>query len=364
MVVYNLDETPDVFIAPYYYNDEFVYNRTVIKEEENRKQIHSINLRSDKLVIYGSEVKESMFKTLYESLIIRLKNGWIFVNCNGACYVCVGGKTYRPIHNIIFDWSSFGVIVPTSMNDMLKKQVEELEKAVENSKQQIELAKIEVESTKASLKASNDEIKELKKVQNELGLKVQKANEKVALTDFEVELYKIELESCRKELDEILDDLCYCKDEKAKMEVELNKMRDQFLSEISNSNKRNGDLEMKSKLLENELSSVRSELHSSKEQLECSNKNAKELEDQLCMVNKDLSSVQSELHIMQDRLLSEISTSNNRNHYLEMKSKTLENQLSLMQSELYSMQNQLKFSDKNVKELEEQLSSFKKNLKT
>ncbi|KAK9690011.1 hypothetical protein RND81_09G098700 [Saponaria officinalis] len=261
-----------------------------IKGEEDRKTIGYINLRSDKLMLYGSEVKESMLQRFYESLVLRPKVGIIYVNCNGACYVRVAGKTYRPIHNVIFDWSSFGVVVPNSLNESLKKQVEELEKAVEKSNKEGELARIEVECTKASLKASNDEVNELKKVQYELGLKVQKAYEKVALVDFELELYKIELESCKKELDDVLDDLCSCKDERAKMEVELYTMRNQFSSEIFNSNKRNDDLYMKSKLLENELSS-----------LELSNKNVKALEEKLSSFKNICKDMKEELEKVQDQ---------------------------------------------------------------
>ncbi|KAK9690012.1 hypothetical protein RND81_09G098800 [Saponaria officinalis] len=301
MVIYNLEETPNVFITPNYYDNVFEYRMEEFKGEEDGKTIGYINLRSDKLMVYGSEVKESVLQRFYESLVLRPKVGIIYVNCNGACYVRVAGRTYRPIHNVIFDWSSFGVVVPNSLNESLKKQVEELEKAVKKSNKEGELARIEVECTKASLKASNDEVNELKKVQNELGLKVQKAYEKVALVDFELELYKIELESCKKELDDVLDDLCSCKDERAKMEVELHTIRDQLSSEILNSNKINDDLEMKSKFLENELTLVRYELHSTKDKLEFSDKNVKALKEQLSSFKNICKDMKEELEKVQDQ---------------------------------------------------------------
>ncbi|KAK9689994.1 hypothetical protein RND81_09G097000 [Saponaria officinalis] len=307
MVVYNLDETPDVFITPIYMNNEFVYEMAFVEGEENIKRIRSTDLRTDKLMIYGSEVKQSMLKRLYESLIIKPKTV-IFVNCNCACYVVVVGKVYKPIYNVIFDWYSFGVIVPNSVNDLLTKQVEKLEKAVENSKQQSELAKIEVESTKASHKASNDEVNELKKVQNELGLKVQKAYEKVALTDFEVELYKIELESCKKELDDVLDDLCCCKDEKATKEVEMNTVRDRLLDELCNSKEEKINMEKELQNKHDQISSINSSLHT-------------------------------------------------KNRELEMKLKSLEDKHSLIQFELHSTKDQQETLSKNLKELEETLSS-------
>ncbi|KAK9690003.1 hypothetical protein RND81_09G097900 [Saponaria officinalis] len=355
MVVYNLDETPDVFISPDYYDNKFVFEMAHIEKEETRKTIRSIDLRNDKLLIYGTEVKESMFKRLHESLLLRPQRGYVYVNCNGESYVLIGGKFYRPIHNVIFDWSSFGVIVPNSVNASLKKQVDELEKAVEKSNKEGEIAK-------ASLIASNDEMNELKKVQNKLSLEVQKAYEKVALIDFEVELYKIELRACKKELDEVLDDLCSCKDKRAKMEVEMRMMRDQLSSEISTANKRNYDLEMQSKNLENEVSSIRSELHSTKEQLESSDKNMKVIEEQLGVAQKELKSVRSELHTVRDQLLDEISISNKRNYDLEMKSKSLENELSSVLSELQSTKDQLESSNNNVNELNGQLCMANKEL--
>ncbi|KAK9689992.1 hypothetical protein RND81_09G096800 [Saponaria officinalis] len=395
MVVYNLDETPDVFITPYYYEDEFVFEMALIEKEEASKPIRSIDLRKDKLLIHGTEIRESMVRRLRESLLLRPKHNYIYVNCNGETYVLIGEKLYRPIDNVIFDWSSFGVIVPNSVNASLQKQVEELEKAVEKLNKEGEIAK-------ASLIASNDEVNELKKVQNEMGLEVQKAYEKVALINFKGERAKMEMHTMR---DQLLSEISTANKRNYDLEVKLKKLKNEMLSvrselhstkeqlksteenanvffehfcvahkelssirsefhamcdrlssEISTSDKRNYDLEMKSKSLENELSLLRSELFSTKDR---SGKNVKELEGQLCVANKELSSIQSELHTTRDRLLSEITISNKRNYDLEMKSERLANQLFLLQSELHSVKNRLEFSDKTGKELEEQLSSFK-----
>ncbi|KAK9689993.1 hypothetical protein RND81_09G096900 [Saponaria officinalis] len=332
MVVYNLDETPDVFISPDYYDNKFVFEMARIDNNLD-ETIRSIDLRNDKL--------------LHESLLLRPQRGYVYVNCNGETYVLKSGKFYRPIHNVIFDWSSFGVIVPNSLNASLKKQVEELEKAVEKSNKEGEIAK-------ASLIALNDEVNELKKVQNELGLEMQKAYEKVALIDFEVELYKIELKSCKRELDEVLDDLCSCKDERAKMEVEMRMLRDQLSSEISTANKRNYDLdmqskiwkmrnydlEMKSKSLENKLSSVLSELQSTKDQLESSNNKVNELEEQLLSFKNKCEDMKDKLEKVEE-LKDQIRFYEEEHQCMELLIQKMNNHIELINMEVKSSNQKL-----------------------
>ncbi|KAL9244014.1 hypothetical protein vseg_017834 [Gypsophila vaccaria] len=368
MVIYNLDETPNIFITPNYYDNEFEYRMEQFNGEEDRKIIRNINLRSDKLIIYGSEMKESMLKRLSGSLVIRPKVGIIYVNCNGACYFRVAGKTYRPIHNVIFDWSSFGVIVPNSAVESLRKQVDELEKAAEKSNKEGELARIEVESTKASLKASNDEVNELKKVQDDLSLKVQKAYENVALIDFELELYKIELESCKKELDEVLNELCSCKEERAKTEVELQKTHDLLSSEISNSNKRNYDCEMKSKMLEDELSSIQHDFKSTKNQLELSYKNVKQLEEQLSTFKNKCGDMKEESEKVQEQLymankevqntMTLLKSSTKEVEELKDKIRCYEEEHQCMELQLHKMSNHINLINLEVKSSNDKLDQL------
>uniref|UniRef100_A0A803N058 Uncharacterized protein n=1 Tax=Chenopodium quinoa TaxID=63459 RepID=A0A803N058_CHEQI len=318
MTTYNLEETPDVFITPRFYNNKFEYRMEHINGEGDRKVIRSIDLRNEKLMVYGTEIKESLLSRLYDSLILRPKAGIIYVNCEGACYFLISGSAcHRPIQNVIFDWSHFGVIIPNSLNDSLKKQLDEKDKNIDLLNHQVSSIEVEMQATKDNLKASMGEVEKLKeqvltckKEQNELGAKIQEAYERVALVDFELELYKIELDSYKKGEEEFLDEICSYKEKTQRLELDLQKTQAQ-------------------------LSSVNSELQSTKIELEISTKSIKELGIQLSLCKKE-------------------------NQELERKLKGVEEENSLISLELRSTKNELELSNKNVKDLEVILASCKK----
>ncbi|KAL2937681.1 Microtubule-associated protein 1A [Bienertia sinuspersici] len=153
-----------------------------VRESLSRRVIRNIDLRNDKLKVYGTEIKEPMLRRLYESLTLGVgpKMGHIYVNCNGACYFFVTGKGIcRPIYNSIFDWSAFEVIVPNSLTDSLRKKLEEKETEFEQSSAQcsskgdcLEVANKNIEDLEHQLacckKENKDMIIELRKLQDEL----------------------------------------------------------------------------------------------------------------------------------------------------------------------------------------------------
>ena len=217
MATYNLiKRTSSSFITRASHDDKFVYKMIRISGEQNWSHVHSMDLRSDRLVIHGTEIKESELVKLHQSFILRGRNGRVIVNCNGACYFWVDGWV-APVHNVILDWSQFGVIVPDSMNDSLRKKLEQKEKVIDEMKHQLSSAETEASSTKAALDASKKEVEDLKEQlsacrrgQDDMEAKLKKACSQISLTAVGLESKKIELESSQKEVNELGDRLSAC----------------------------------------------------------------------------------------------------------------------------------------------------------
>lgn len=284
MTTYNLEEDPNVFITPHLWDNKFLYRMEHFDAVENRKTIRQIDLRSDKLMVYGTEIKESMLQKLSESLILKSHVGILYVNCNGACYFLLTGKgCYRPIHNVIFDWSQFGVTVPNSVDDSLRKQLSSLES--------------EALSTKTSLEASNKAVKELegqllacRKEKQDMEVDLRKVSGQLPLIGFELEISKIELESYKKEVNELEDQLSTCMEVRENMKLEVQKLQDDIEQQLSTYKKERQDME-------DQLSLAKKELQYTKTQLESSQKMVL---DHLWSINSEVKSTNQRL----DQLLT------------------------------------------------------------
>lgn len=216
MAIYNLEEDPNIYITPTRYGNRFVYRMAnFVKGSYTRKVIRDIDLRNNKLMIHGTEIKETILRKLYESLTLGVgqKMGHIYVNCNGACFFFVSGKGIcRPIHNVIFDWSMFEVIVPNSLTDSLRKKLEEKEKEIEQNVQ-ISSAKNEALSAMASLEDADKNIKELEnqlssciKENEDMIKELRKLQDELSFTKDELKSTKVMvLESSTKEVNEVKD---------------------------------------------------------------------------------------------------------------------------------------------------------------
>ncbi|KAK9690006.1 hypothetical protein RND81_09G098200 [Saponaria officinalis] len=278
MVIYNLDETPNIFISVKTYGQKFMYRMSQVVGD-NRHLLRWIDLRNDKLRIYGNEINESMFQRLYDSLTFRNREGCMWVNCDGACYFIGEGKYFRLIHDVIFDWSPFGVRVPNSVNDLLRKELEQINLQKVNA--ELSCVNSELCSTKDQLESSNNSNNELnerilacERIKLDMEVKLQKACEKITSSDFEIRHYEVELKSCKDKL-----------------------------STVNSSLKtKNRELEMKLKSLEDEHCLVQSELHSTKDQREVLSKNVKELEERLLSSESRSREMEEELEKVQDQL--------------------------------------------------------------
>ena len=84
MATYKLEETPTVFISPHP-DDKFTYTMAQFNNELHLLSILRLaNLKEDKLIVYGTEIKELILQKLYESLRLGPRLGKIYVNCDGA----------------------------------------------------------------------------------------------------------------------------------------------------------------------------------------------------------------------------------------------------------------------------------------
>ncbi|KAK9689998.1 hypothetical protein RND81_09G097400 [Saponaria officinalis] len=364
MVVYNLDETPNIFISAQFYDNKFIYRMTQVVGD-NREVVRTIDLRNDKLRIYCNEINESMFQRLYDSLTFRNK----------------AGRSYSSlIHNVIFDWSPFGVTVPNSVNDLLRKALEHnnvkmnalnqelassnaalkglqdelLSFKNETRKMEFELQKVndelscvssELHSTKDKLECSNNNVTELKarlldvedikdklkdsnnelnerilaceRIKMDMEVKLQKACEKITSSDFEIRHYKVELKSC-------------------KDKNELQKKQDQISTVNYSLKTKNQELEMKLKSLEDEHCLVQSELHSTKDQREVLSKNVKELEERLLSSESQSREMEEELEKVQDQLrkaIEEVQCNVNLLEILRKEVEELNDQIKLHEKE-------------------------------
>ncbi|CAO2813177.1 unnamed protein product [Amaranthus hypochondriacus] len=213
MTTYNLEETQDTFISPFYLNNIFLYRMVRFKDESNFEIIRDIDLRKDKLIIHETEIKESMLQNMYDCLCLRQDIvGKIYVNCNGACYIVAKGKIYRPNDNAIFDWSRFGVIIPNSAIDISRKQVQDNEEKLSAMKIEFEVKKTEFkgkmtefETTQKEVKSLHDQLCNSKKENEEMKAKIQNMEDQICLYEEKLSALKIELETSNKNMKELED---------------------------------------------------------------------------------------------------------------------------------------------------------------
>lgn len=87
-----------------------------VRGQTRRSIIGDIDLNKDKLIIYGTEIKEAaMLQKLYDCLRLG-PSGTVFVNCNGECNIWISKSGFdRLHHNITFDWSPFGSSCSTKL---------------------------------------------------------------------------------------------------------------------------------------------------------------------------------------------------------------------------------------------------------
>ncbi|CAO2814697.1 unnamed protein product [Amaranthus hypochondriacus] len=210
-IIYNLDEDPNMYITPSNYGNRFVYKMvTFVRDSFTKKVIRNIDLRKDKLMIYETEIKEKMLKRLYDSLTLGNvpKMGHIYVNCLGACYFFVTGKGIcKPIYNIIFDWSKFEVIIPNSLNDSLRKQLdcskmenEDMIMKVKKLEEELSRTKNELEASRRVMETSRKEVNEVKDYDYEDNCK----NELLEKISNYIDTIDCKVKSTNKKLDEAL----------------------------------------------------------------------------------------------------------------------------------------------------------------
>ncbi|KMS96812.1 hypothetical protein BVRB_8g199940 [Beta vulgaris subsp. vulgaris] len=280
MTTYNLDETPHIFIAPYE-NKKMRYQKVNFKEWPKHSIIGDINLDKDKLIIHGTEIKEHMFQKLYDSLRLGAK-GTVFVNCNGACYIWMLSVGFdRLHHNVRFDWSPFGVTVPNSVDDLLRKELQQKDKEVVDMTSLLATAKGEASANKEGWEASKQEVEELKELllacrmeQLDKDVELQKVlSQQRSVKEFELEAAKFKVELF-KEIKERHDQVSDTnKKNYRNVEMELHMVQHQLF----NSRMENEDMKEKLQSIQDQVFSVVTELQSTKIELASSNKNMVEL---------------------------------------------------------------------------------------
>uniref|UniRef100_A0A803M622 Uncharacterized protein n=1 Tax=Chenopodium quinoa TaxID=63459 RepID=A0A803M622_CHEQI len=335
MTTYKLDETPDTYISALVDQGSCVYRMLSIKGESSYTYIRDIDLKKDKLIVYGTEIKESMWEKLHNSLLLRAKSGKVYVDCNGACYIVVyqtiqsnivTNNLYRPIDNVIFDWSQFGVIVPNSVNDSLRKQLQPKDQELMTMSSLLSSAKGEASACR---KQQQDTEMELQKVSNQLGVK-----------EFELNATKTKLELSKEEVKELQD-------------------------QVSNSNKKDyRNLEMELQKVQHQLSSTMSELETtkivwefSKEQLISSKKENEEIKVKIQSMQDQVYKAVADLQSERLKFESQILSCQKENEDVITELQKVQNELSFGNLELQLTKNRLETSDKKILELEEQLSS-------
>lgn len=290
MSTYKLEETPDTYISPcidpY---DSFVYRMVHFDGESNWRVIGNIDLRKDELIVHGTRINESLLQKLHSSLVLRPRTGKVYVNANGACYIVVTNKgIFRPINNIIFDWSLFGVIVPNSVNHSLRKQVQQKvqELAAMNT-----LLISSAKGDASALKKEMEEFKQLlltyQKDQEDMKMESREVRCKISSKEFELEDTKIEFESFKEEVKNLREQLYSSKNESEDMKTKVQNMQDQLCS------------------VEAELRSTKIELQSSKKSIkesESCNDKIKQLEEENLRCRKESEAKEAELLNVEDQL--------------------------------------------------------------
>lgn len=71
MATENSEDNPDHYIFPAADDENFVYRTCNSSGELNWRHVQSIDLRCDKLMIYGAVIKESTLDRLHQTLISR-----------------------------------------------------------------------------------------------------------------------------------------------------------------------------------------------------------------------------------------------------------------------------------------------------
>uniref|UniRef100_A0A803N061 Uncharacterized protein n=1 Tax=Chenopodium quinoa TaxID=63459 RepID=A0A803N061_CHEQI len=285
MSTYRLDETPEIFLSGVVKEGSYIFRLNII---EPHTHLCDIDLWKDRLIVYGTEIDDSNREKLHQSLILRQDVGKLCVNCNGACYIFLIDKFvyYRPIQNVIFDWSLFGVKVPNSVQQQKETELEKISSLLCSAKDEAkankdgwEAAKIEIEKLKKDLskcgKQKKDEKIEQEEVKNQLlsskkdnkclGLELQimvqrqvsstvfellktskimdrvaaleergevrKVEDRVSLIEKELDSTRTDQESTKKSVEELDSLISSCKKENEVIFAKLEKMKNQSSSE-------------------------------------------------------------------------------------------------------------------------------------
>ncbi|KAK9688847.1 hypothetical protein RND81_09G015400 [Saponaria officinalis] len=247
-----------------------------VRTLNNRVLIRNIDLKKDKLTVHGTEIEESKLKRLHDSLTLGIRQGHIYVNCDGACYFQVLGKLFKPIHKVIFDWSPFDVVVPNSVNKSLRQELKEKVNEIDTLNRQLLSTIASYEEAKNEAKELKEQVLEHVKTQKDKEMELKMVNEQLSLVDFELVSNKIELESSKKAVLDLQDQLSTCKNE-------CQDMKNEFQNQLSLNMKANEEFVIKLKDSQQETSTLKSELNSTKTQLD-------ELQDQLSLTKDQLES--------------------------------------------------------------------------
>ncbi|KAL2937361.1 Plectin [Bienertia sinuspersici] len=311
-----LDETPDIFISPYFY-DKFIYRMVHFISESNTSFIRDIDIRKDKLVIYGIEINECIGSKLSDSLHLRQKTGKVFVNCDGACFIYVIDKgVYRPITNVIFDWSCFGVIVPNSVNDVLRKQLHQKDQELAATNSLLSSAKGEVEELGRQLST-------IRKTEQDKEMELQKLNCQLSVKEFELDVIRNKFELSKEEVKELKGQLSGSKKKSEDVKAKHLNMQDRISSVqaelqtikmnmkeleclLSSCTKQNRGIATELQKVHNELSSGNFELQVTKTQLETNSRKIIELEEELSACKLEGKAKEIELHSMKMNELQSI----------------------------------------------------------
>uniref|UniRef100_A0A803M621 Uncharacterized protein n=1 Tax=Chenopodium quinoa TaxID=63459 RepID=A0A803M621_CHEQI len=229
-----------------------------------------------------------MWEKLHNSLLLRAKEGKVYVNCNGACYIVVyqtnwsnivTNNFYRPINNVIFDWSQFGVTVPNSVNDSLRKQLQQKDQDV--TMMSTLLCSVKGEASACRMQQQDTEM-ELQKVRNQLCVKefdLNATKTKLELSKEEVKELQDQVSTSNKKDYQNLEMNCKSKKEYEEMKVKVQSMQDQVYKAVA-------DLQSQ-RLTKSRLETSHKKIFELEEQLSSGGK----VQEQLCLIMKELQSI-------------------------------------------------------------------------
>lgn len=244
-------------------------------------------------------------------------------------------------------------------NDVLKgrvqerdKQFIEMNKIAEMMQMKIQQAEEDIEAKDKKLMAYEEQLMEVKQETDMLHMKVQQAKKEYDALKGEVQ----EREKAKGRLQKVVDDLKY--------EVETHKTEiPAFEAKVSRLKADLGEAKTKAMIMEQEVSSLQSELVRINEHLEFSKSGAKERESKL---NDTISDLQSELHMAKNNLERNTSAAQERESKLDGTVQYLQSELNMAEENLGRIESGAQERESKLKgtiqDLKSQLHMAKKNL--